>query len=290
MGKKKLDFTRGVIVDPDLVFVGALDGKRTKLIQWLDGEFTHFRIPWPTTSITASADPLVLYSMGPDGDIHVFGDDGGHRETVDGPERHGLLRAMCMIGGVNIAVGMQRQVVRRNADGSWESIAASILNTDGIRGFNTLAAYSPQEIYVAGLAGEVWRFDGQQWQRLDVPTSLALQHIVCADDGLVYIVGQAGLILAGRDTRWTVLDTGKQIGDLWGCAWFDGHLYVASSRGVYKWTGAVLSACDIGATQEGSASYLMAGHGMLWSIGQRHVAYSRDGAQWTAVTDQANAC
>lgn len=290
MGRRRLDFLEGVIVDPGLVFISALDGGSTRMIQWMDGECTHFTIGWPTTSMTASEAPLRLYSMGPEGDIHVFAGDVSSRETVAGPERHGPLRAMRMIGGRNHAAGMQRQVVRRNDDGTWEAIAAPILNTKGIRGFNSIDGFAPDEIYAAGLAGEVWRFDGQQWQQLDIPTTLALQHIVCAGDGLVYIVGQSGLIVAGRDTQWNVLDTGKQSADLWGCAWFGGQLYVASSRGIYAWTGGALRACDIGATREGSASFLMAGHGMLWSVGQRHVAYSHDGEQWVGITESARTC
>lgn len=290
MHEEAMAFLEGVIVRPDLVFVSALVDEGTKVIRWRDGACAHFMIDWPTTSLTACADPLALYSMGPEGDIHVFAPGGRRRETIAGPDRHGPLRAMRMIEGINYAVGMQRQVFRRHDSGAWEPLGASILNTDGILGFNCLDGYSQQEIYAAGMAGEVWCFDGQQWQRLATPGTLVLHRMVCAGDGLVYIVGQGGLILAGRHAQWRVLDTGEQRQDLWGCAWFDGHLYVASNRGVYRWTGTALSPCDIGASGLGCASFLMAGHGMLWSIGQRHVAYSRDGERWTGVTNDAAAC
>lgn len=290
MQGEAIAFVEGVVVRPDLVFISALVGERTKVIQWRDGVCAHFIIDWPCTSLTACADPLAVYAMGPEGDIHVFAADGRRRETIAGPDRHGPLRAMRMIGGVNYAAGMQRQVARRHDSGAWELLGAPILNTDGIRGFNCIDGYSEQDIYAAGMAGELWRFDGAQWRQLASPSSMSLQRMVCAGDGRVYIVGQAGLIVAGRDTQWTVLDTGDERHDLWGCAWFDGHLYVASSSAVYQWTGSKLRACDIGATGRGCASFLMAGHGMLWSIGQRYIAYSRDGVRWTDVTNDAAAC
>lgn len=289
MNKGTVTFSKGVIADPGLVYISAQvtelndrDSGHTKVLQWMDGQFDHFMISWPTTAMTVSSEPLTLFSMGLDGDIHVFADDRQH-EVIKGPQFKGPLRDMRLIAGVNYSAGMQRQVYRRRGPDDWVSISDSILNTEGIKGFNSLDGYAHDEIYAAGLAGEVWRFDGQQWLAIDAPTSIALQRVLCADNGQVYIVGLAGTILVGRHEQWDVLDTDDSIEDFWGVEWFNGHLYVSSSKVVYKVVGDQFIPQPIGSTGQGSASFLQAGHGMLWSIGNRHLAYTHDGDTWTAV-------
>lgn len=289
MNKGTVTFSRCVIADPDLVFIGAqvteLNNQNvghTKVLQWMDGQFDHFMIDWHTTAMTLYSEPLTLFSMGLDGDIHVFEDERQH-EIINGPQFIGPLRDMRIIAGTNYVAGMQRQVYRRRGPHDWVSISDAIRNTDGIKGFNSLDGFAADEIYAAGLDGEVWRFDGQHWHAIDAPTSIALQRVLCADNGHVYIVGLAGTILVGRHDQWDVIDTDDSIEDFWGVEWFNGHLYIATTKVVYKMVDDKFIPQPIGSSGQASASYLQAAHGMLWSVGNRHLAYTRDGDTWTVV-------
>lgn len=290
MNNGNVTFAKCSIVRRDLVFISAqvteLNDRNvdhTKVLRWKDGAFVHFMIDWATTAISATTPPLTLLSMGLDGDIHVFQGSNRTTERIVGPGDFGPLRDMRLIAGAHYAAGMQRQVYRRNGDGSWQSIADAILNREGIKGFNAIDGFAATELYTVGMDGEIWLFDGQRWQALESPTSVALQGVHCSDDGTAYIVGQAGVVLFGRGDQWDFIDLGDFSEDLWGVQTFDGTLFVASSKGVYRIVDGELKKADIGSVGTGSASYLTKGDGVLWSVGNRHLAYTADGENWTVV-------
>lgn len=290
MNNGAVTFLHCTIVRRDLVFISAqvtaLNAQgidHTKVLRWKNGAFAHFMIDWATTALSATGTPLSVLSMGLEGDIHVFQGAERRTETIVGPGRLGPLRDMRLISGSHYAVGMQRQAYRRHADGSWQSIAEAIGNHDGINSFDSIDGFSANEVYATGMDGALWAFDGQHWQTLQSPSSVALQRVHCSEDGRVYIVGQGGTLLCGRGAHWEVIALEEVHDDLWGVQTFKGMLFVASSTGVYRWAAGTLKRADIGTTGMGSASFLTAGDGVLWSVGHRHLAYTDDGEHWTSV-------
>jgi hypothetical protein len=290
MNSGSITFAECAIVRRDLVFISAQvtelnaqGADHTKVIRWKNGALAHFMIDWATTSLSAQASPLTLLSMGLEGDIHVFQGANRGQEHIAGPDRIGPLRDMRNIAGTHYAVGMQRQVYKRRGDDDWVSIADTIRNRDGIKGFNSIDGYSPSELYAAGMDGELWMFDGDAWQALDTPTSVALQRIHCSEDGTVYVVGQVGVVLLGRRDQWACMDLGDFSEDLWGVHTFNGELFVASSKAVYQLHDGALEKASIGSEGTGSASFLAAADGVLWSVGNRHLAFTSDGKVWTVL-------
>lgn len=297
MNNGGVTFAECVVVRRDLVFISARiarldrDGVgHTKVLRWKDGVFAHFMVDWDTTCLSATTSPLRLLSMGPDGDIHVFEGGNRRRERIAGPDTIGPLRDMRLIAGDHYAVGMQRQVYRRHGDDDWRSIADGIRNRNGIKGFNSIDGFGADELYAAGLDGELWRFDGSDWQQLETPTSFALQHVHCGDDGRVHVVGQGGVVLCGRHDRWKAVETGDFSTDLWGAQTLDGVLFVASCDAVHRVGVGGVGRVDIGAEGRNAASFLAAGDGVLWSVGERHLAYTIDGERWTTVDYENDDC
>lgn len=302
MNNGSVTFAGCVVVRRDLVFVSARIARleregvgHTKVLRWKAGAFAHFMVDWDTTCLAATAPPqgppsMTLLSMGPDGDIHVFEGARRRRERIAGPDRIGPLRDMRLIAGEHYAVGMQRQVYRRHGDDDWRSIADGIRNRDGIKGFDSIDGFAADELYAAGLDGELWRFDGRDWRQLEIPVSSALQHVHCDGDGRVHVVGQGGVILRGRHDRWETVGTGGLGADLWGAQTFNGALFVASSDAVHRIGEGAAQRVDIGADGRGAASCLAAGDGVLWSVGERHLAYTSDGTDWTTVDYEDDDC
>jgi len=287
---KKVTFSRCAIVRRDLVFVSAQitelnrrDIDHTKVLRWKDGAFAHFMIDWACTAMSATCEPLTLLSMGIDGDIHFFQGTDKRIEKIDGPDTIGPLRDLRRIAGDYYAVGMQRQAYKRTPEGLWHSIADPIRNVRSIKSFESIDGFADSEIYSAGMDGEIWLFNGKSWQLLESPTSVALHRVHCGEDGKVYIVGQLGAVIVGRDEKWDFIDLGELRDDLWGVHHFAGRLYLASSKAVYVLHGEHLRKLDIGAEGTGCAAFLTAADGVMWSVGNRHLAYTDDGENWISV-------
>ena len=48
--------------------------------------------------------------------------------------------------------------------------------------------------------GELWHYDGERWQRIDIPTNIAFHKLVCAANGIGFAVIDAGNILKEKGT------------------------------------------------------------------------------------------
>jgi hypothetical protein len=70
----------------------------------------------------------------------------------------GHIRAAARLGDEVIAAGMQRQVDRRDASGTWADLMQGlpVAGADGVSGFECVLAVSASEIY-----GTVWRSTGR---------------------------------------------------------------------------------------------------------------------------------
>jgi hypothetical protein len=289
-----LSFSTGFVYAKDLVFIAsemdklAEEDPHTKMLQWDAGTWTHYLIDWPVVALCVIDEPdLKVLGMGMDGRIHVATSDGFDEESVDdsieGPERRGDLRDMRMIGEHIYVAGMGRQVYRRESSGNWARIDQGTLlplDSKEIAGFNSIDGFNEQDIYAVGFDGEVWRYHGEAWEKIDSPTALALQRVKCIPPDTVYACGQGGALVRGNGQAWEVIAHQATDANFWGLEWFDGKLYVASSDTVYALVRDKLVPVDMGFASPITCGYLHADDGVMWSIGRKDLAHT-DGKAWT---------
>jgi len=257
------------------------------LVLWRRGEV--FKIstePWNTAAVdTLKADGGKMIVLGEYGNVIVAGRGELHRENVyqsSGQNASlGPLRGLKVIGNSAYAVGMRRQIFRRTGPRVWTSMAGGLTPYPGASdtGVEALDGFSETELYVVGWGGEIWTSDGVAWTQAPSATNLILTTVCCAPDRQVYACGQNGLILKGRAQQWQIVDTGEMRHDIWSSAWFNGALYVATFRGLWRLTGdefAPVATGDIPATTFYSLS---ACDDSLWSIGAKDVVRF-DGESW----------
>jgi len=193
--------------------------------------------------------------------------------------RTGDIRSTSEIAGSAYAVGLRGLVCRLDQSRMWTYVDHGLprtFNIQAVHGFNG------SDIYAVGRRGDVWRFDGHDWMKLEVSTNGLLTTVKCAGDGLVYIGGHSGILIRGRETAWNVIDQEETTDDLWDLEWFEGTLYVSTMSGVYRLRGETLEAVDFGADSPKTTYQLSAAKGVLWSIGRSDVM-SFDGERWTRV-------
>lgn len=206
--------------------------------------------------------------------------------SAEGPEARGNLREVSTIGKRAYAVGMGRMVYRCDGKAQWSRIDQGVradVDAEPDAGFNSIAGFDEGEIYAVGWNGEIWGYDAKRWSRHESPTNMALQKVVCGGDGVVYAVGQRGLIVRGRGTQWDVVEHEVTIEDFWGAAWFQGKLYISSANGIYTLDGDAVSMVNTGKQKKSRADCfyrLSAVEDCIWSAGEKMLLRSSDGVVW----------
>jgi hypothetical protein len=155
-------------------------------------------------------------------------------------DRGGSMLAARDIAGIPYVVGFGRQVYRRSTPDGFTAIDHGLPAREPgkveVSAFEAIDGFGPNEIYVCGRRGEIWRYDGDFWHAVQSPTNARLMGLCCAADGHVYICGQFGLLIQGRGDSWRVLHADQSITYLWDAAWLGDRIICASSRVLFEWS------------------------------------------------------
>jgi len=178
-------------------------------------------------------------------------EDGGKLPLLDQSFTISRLRA---IAGQAYAAGNGRTVFRRERDGQWTCLSGNdnaiderIKTEKRGFGFTDIAGFAADDIYACGGDGDLCHFDGKHWRELKTPTTADLHSICCAGNGMVYIGGNKGVLIEGRDNKWEMIGRGynglrdsqsdglaSDVNDL---LWFNGTLYIASYTNLKTYHG-----------------------------------------------------
>lgn len=294
---KPLRFMAATVVSNEIAFIAAqivaLNAQgvdHTKVFRWKSGAWAHYMIDWPVISLAHTRDPaLSIFALDPFGRVHVA--QGSHRnvEEIDpgreGPGSRGPMRDLRVIDGRAYAVGMKRQAYRRDQPAVWHrfdaGVAGAIASAE-ITSFDSIDGFSANDIYAAGLDGQLWHWNGR-WTQADSPTSVSLEKVLCVPPATTFVSGQFGTLLRKGDAGWQVIDTGDLKDTLWDLAWFRDRLYATTARGMFVLEEDRLAPLDLGLGAGWTFGNLACNSEVLWSIGRADLALTRDGKSWTAV-------
>lgn len=265
------------------------DADQTKLIVWNEGGIRHYPVGWLATSVVAVPGVSGVLAMGLDGQIDVVSEAGVSAEQVDpsneGPSLRGVLTEMRLIHGRAHVVGMGRQAYRRDAPGVWTRIDGGMVTPRGERGCEGLLSIDGTAdgcLYAVGFQGAIWYNDRRRWTEVDSPSYVSLHRVLAAEDGWVYACGSDGELLRGRGATWDVVPTGDVWDSFWGMAMLEGTLFLAGSRALYSYGRRGLERVETGLPSNFTFGFLHANDGVLWSVGEKDLAYF-DGTVWREV-------
>jgi len=242
---------------------------------WADAEDT----AWDSTAIAVAKTPTErLVFVGEDGDVCTYVGGKSTSEKIEPAPK--LIRNAKTIDGFVVVCGMLRQVFQRIDEGKWKDISAPLPKAGEKVGFEAIDGYSLKELYTVGWAGEIWQFDGFRWVDRNSPTNLILSSICCAQDDVVYLGGQRGILIQGRNDSWEITKWEEEVDvDIWDLCWFKGRLYVATMTALFILDKNKLVEVDFGALVVSSCYSLTKSEGVLWSVGNSDVL-SFDGNKW----------
>ncbi len=259
-------------------------------------------ISWLPLSATVCDHPQCqMVAIGAWGNVLVDGKGDFHEELIHDhdkvpPERRGKLLRVRGIGRRAYAVGMGRMVYRRDDVNRWTAIDQGCLagstkpkaknDVEAYKamlvGFNGIDGFSEDDIYAAGLQGELWHRDAKKWRQLDSPTNAILNDVICAGDGQVYACGDRGLLVQGRADQWRIASDPAFTIDIWNLCWFAGKLYLATLKGLFVREGNKIVPVDFGDDDPDTTCHLSARDGIMWSIGAKDIMQF-DGKSWTRI-------
>jgi hypothetical protein len=291
-------FTGVEVLDRDRVFVTAVSDELEEsgedhalLFRWRNDEWVH----WPITTAVGGTCAVIneqkFLAMGIDGEITVIKAPPYEYEHVDrsadGPSDLVHLKAIRLIGDHVYVAGMARRVYRRDGPDSWLAIDDGVFvpreRRDRSVGFLDLDGNAENAIYAVGMKGEIWFFDGSTWEQQDSPTNSALACVAVLADDNVVAAGLGGTVLRGSRGRWQALEQDATDGDFWDITVFQNRVYLASDAGLFVLDQDSLQRVDLGLGEDFTTMYVHAKDGVMWSAGQKHLASTSDGQQWTHV-------
>jgi hypothetical protein len=258
----------------------AQDIAHTSLIAVDDGAWADaVDTEWNSTAIAVAKLPSEkVIVVGEDGDVAAY--VGGKTVSEKLFPMPIMIRNAKDILGHVYACGMKRQVYKRIDEGKWVDISALPGQPTESTGFESIDGFSETEIYAVGWNGEIWQYDSTKWHQHGGFTNLILNAVLCAEEGVVYIAGQQGTLIKGRNDSWEQINFEDEVSvDFWDLCWFKNKLYVATMSNLYTLEGNKLVSVDFGNIAKPSCYSLSAADGVLWSVGRDDVV-SFDGVSW----------
>jgi hypothetical protein len=210
-------------------------------------------------------------------------------ESDDGPQNYGDLTEIRTIDGSAYTVGMSRTVYRREEGGTWTRLDFGVRtgdDDDSDAGFTSIDGFTDADLYAVGWDGEIWTYNGNDWEKQESGTNLILFRVVCGGDGQVYACGQKGILLRGTNRNWEVIDHGLTKLKFWGATWFRGKLYLATTKALFVLDQGILKPVEIKPAgnfefaKNMSFYRLDSSNQVMWSTGRKMILITEDGENW----------
>ena len=223
------------------------------------------------------------------GEVYVLGDgDDDDEKSITSKKPAFFTSLRCIAGGYAYAVGVGREVYRRTEPNKWQRLTTEDL-TKPLKGnlenagFDDIDGFAEDDLYACGPRGNLWHFDGKRWTREDIPTDAALEKIVCAADGQVYITTDRHDIWTGRSGKWTPIriDLGmeeffQEIVD------YQGLVIVSTDDALYEVSTGAPRPLPIGQPPMSNFAHLASGDEVLVVAGVDE-AFLFDGTRWRKI-------
>lgn len=253
--------------------------------KWLNADDTQ----WDVIGSAICSIPIKkVVTVSPNGDLYLVSKGSRTNERISDtckitPEEYGVIRNINSIEGKAYVCGMNRQIYRRDDENLWNCISEEIITKKewGV-GFEAIGGFSDKNIYAVGWKGEIWNFDGLNWLKKDTLTNEILTDICCSDDGYVYCCGRNSTLIKGKNDKWEIIDLNLSSKNFWSIKWFQGSLYLSTSKTVFKLVNNQLTPIDFGEEDSWSCGKLTTDGNTLLSVGEKDV-FSFDGKLWKRI-------
>lgn len=290
---KGLFYSDGCVVHKDTVILAAgfnssPNTLQSRAIFTLDEEWRQFDIP-TDMMVSVALCGETAYLAGTGGlliEVPLFSGvtldmiDNANMWEIEDVMEYGQITRIRTISGQPYCCGQSGQVYRLTA-GQWDR-ADSGLRTIGGPDLEDIAGNGPSDIYVVGIQGSMFHFNGSRWDTISLPTNGYLSNIRCVSSNLCYACGNDGLLLKGFCDQWEIVSEPIPDKNYWGLEIFKGSVYLAHGSGIDCLTPDGIKPVEINLDGNLSFHRLHSCADQLWSFGIDHVLVF-DGDNWKEV-------
>lgn len=324
--KEPITFISACAIERDYVYIAAkpdvIDSEDsfTRLFffdqQHAATPWLHHDLPdWAVVStcvLPKSTSSRRMYcALSEQGDVEITWPGGRSVEAIEGAGLrsmaqpiYGYVKAIREIDGSLYVCGSGGQVYKR-VENRWTHIAetlkapataaqpgAATIDKDfGKHEFSDIDGYSSSDIYVVGGDGDIFHFDGTDWDRCDTPNDEILTAVACGSGGEVWVCGFNGTLLRGNFAEGfkecSRYDDNMIFSSI---ALFNETPYLASGEGLFFFNKEQQKISKVSTRLRPEivdANAVVANDGVLWSFGYKDLAYF-DGSSWTRVDHPDN--
>ncbi len=240
--------------------------------------------PWISTGITCSSSKNGVVSLGAEGDFLELQIDGSKtRNNIieENDKRMVTFRFIKLIDGILYAGGTNNYIFRFT-NNKWTEIGTDAMRKDPVRlkSFENATGFNAEELYTFGWEGAIWSNFSGGWQKIVSPTKYIL-HDGDVHNEHVYLGGQLGTILKGRNDNWEVIQTGPNV-DIWSVKSFGDSVYFSTMYGILRLKNDKITVFKELGPDMRTAMKLFVGPSGLWSVGASDIALF-DGKKWHAI-------
>lgn len=249
-----------------------------------NGEYYSQFMEWTCISECLITHPeTTCIRLGPNGEVKTVLNSVCLEERIEGVDRIGFLREINAVDGKAYAVGVGRQVYRRDDVNTWIRLdkGASFPENEMGASFDSVAGFSENEIYFAGWNGDLFKFNGKDFIKIDLGITRSFYKIRTSSDGFLYLAGHDGMVFRGRNDKWERLENSDSY-SIWDMCEFNGKMYFSSNKYVYELNDNQLSRIDFGYKKEITCFHLTAKDGLMWSIGSKDLL-EFNGSKWERI-------
>lgn len=312
--KQRITFIAGCAVEHDYFYVAARGDEHDPRETIFTRLFVYMEEPepWSHHDIDANIESVCvkkatsttgrrLCALSKEGEVEIFSAKNNSSTVEKIPEAglrlgsRGYVRAIREIGDSLFVCGANDQVYRRDdEDGTWTLLTAAPLKmVDALDPYysllNSIDGTSERDVYVCGLSGRLFHYDGMTWTAISLPTDEHLNCVRSFSKDEVWICGENGTLLLGN-----VRDGFKNVSTIddnqlfWSLTKFQGKIYVATpDEGLFVYDQKSIAPVDTGLAN-GLWTYIVdAVEGALWSFSEKEIAYF-DGSTWKHVQHPDN--
>ena len=220
-----------------------------------------------------------------------------HPHAIEGSESVSVPTQVARIGDNIYTVSNPRRMHKRTGKNQWEDmtndlpIPAAFLAEKGeamvSHNWKDLSGFSEQDIYTGGGIGEVFRFDGKNWQQCDFPSN-ELIHNVCCGDKEVYVGGNLGRLWVGREDKWRLVSEQEFTMPWKDIAFFQGRVLMGSDYGLWELKDDEVVRADVPDQVQLCSGSIDVSHdgNHLLTAGQNGASLF-DGKKWKVLFDRA---
>jgi hypothetical protein len=223
------------------------------------------------------------------GEVYVLGDgDDDDEKSITSRKPSFFTSLRCIAGGFAYAVGVGREIYRRTAPNKWQRLTTDDLtkplngNLENA-GFDDIDGFAEDDIYACGPRGNLWHFDGKRWTREEIPTDAALEKIVCASDGLVYLTTDRHDLWVGRKGKWKSIRINLGSDEFFQeIVSYQELVIVSTDEALYDVSTGEARPLPIGQPPMSNFAHLASGDGILVVAGVDE-AFLHDGLRWKKI-------